>query len=247
MTSYLTDLINLRVELAEDFTVAERYVLTVGFKNYIGQFQIGARVCQAVGKTEKYFKYKEVLPRYKHKVYDRLKDESLKIAKLFKEEAYKVASDNTSMAFFNKVVGDYYRYALEGLTLLIEEKKEAAIRQKQKAQQKKTENSDDEKKEDTNEDGTKEDKAAVEDENDGYTMEELKNEFDEIKAKALKVYSYAQHKAEKNLMSAHPVRLGIALNFAVFKFEIGDEQEAVNFAKKAIDVAMKKIDSVKDE
>ena len=46
----------------------------------------------------------------------------MRIAKLFKDEVYKVAADQSSQAFVNKVVGDYYRYALEAIQLLIEEK-----------------------------------------------------------------------------------------------------------------------------
>ena len=64
-----------------------------------------------------------MLPQYKRKVYNRLKDESMRIALLFKDKAYKVASDQASMAFFNKVTADYYRYALEGQQLLLEDKK----------------------------------------------------------------------------------------------------------------------------
>ena len=47
----------------------------------------------------------------------------MRIAILFKDKAYKVASDQASMAFFNKVTADYYRYALEGQQLLLEDKK----------------------------------------------------------------------------------------------------------------------------
>ena len=50
-------------------------------------------------------------------------------------------------------------------------------------------------------------------------MEELEFELDDNKQKALKSYSFAMHKAEKNLISSHPVRLGCALNFAVFQYE----------------------------
>ena len=85
------------------------------------------------------------------------------------------------------------------------------------------------------------------DPNDGATLIELEDEFNDIKSRALKAYSFAQYKAEKNLMSAHPIRLGAALNFSVFKYEYEDEDEAIAFAKKAIEVAMKKIEAVKDD
>ena len=83
---------------------------------------------------------------------------------------------------------------------------------------------------------------------EGPTVEELYREHDEIRTKALNAYSYAASKCEKNLMSAHPVRLSCALNFAVFKYEYMDEkQEAIAYLNKAVEVALKRIDNVKDE
>ena len=51
MTRFLKDVISIHEEMAEDFSPNERYILTVAFKNYIGPFQIGARVVAAIGKT----------------------------------------------------------------------------------------------------------------------------------------------------------------------------------------------------
>lgn len=47
-------------------------------------------------------------------------------------------------------------------------------------------------------------------------VDQLQREYEELKQKALKSYSFAVHKAEKNLIASHPVRLGIILNFSVF-------------------------------
>ena len=54
---------------------------------------------------------------------------------------------------------------------------------------------------------------------EGPPLNELQEDFDDIKSRASKCYAFAQHKAEKNLMSAHPIRLGIALNFSVFRYD----------------------------
>ena len=44
MTRFLYDVVELHEEINEDFTTTERYMLTVAYKNYIGPYQIGARV-----------------------------------------------------------------------------------------------------------------------------------------------------------------------------------------------------------
>ena len=63
------------------------------------------------------------MTKYKREVADRLRDEAVSIARMWKEKAYKCASEQASMSFFNKCVGDYYRYAMEGLIMLIEDRK----------------------------------------------------------------------------------------------------------------------------
>ena len=160
----------------------------------------------------------------------------MRVAHLFKDKAYKVASDQASMSFFNKVTADYYRYALEGQQLLVEDKrameksndldlemtgsisdedsKSKTVSKKGSTMKVPTPGGKTPAKDNVNE----EDKA-----DEGPNLEELTKEYDDLKAKCLKAYSYAQHKAEKNLMSAHPVRLGVALNFSVFKYEFMDD------------------------
>ena len=93
MTMFLRQLVDYREKIAEDFTPNERYLLSVAFKNYIGRYQISARVANVISKTPKYKKYIETLPQYKRDLFKRLRDQAYDIAQLFKTKAYKVAAD----------------------------------------------------------------------------------------------------------------------------------------------------------
>merc|ERR1712153_259272 len=70
---------------------------------------------------------------------------------------------------------------------------------------------------------------------------------DAYKEAAKKAYSEAQSKAEA-LPSTNPIRLGLALNFSVFHYEICDQkQEANNLAKTAFDTAIDHLDTLGDD
>merc|ERR1711935_622710 len=69
----------------------------------------------------------------------------------------------------------------------------------------------------------------------------------DYKEAAKKAYSEAQSKAEA-LPSTNPIRLGLALNFSVFHYEICDQkQEANNLAKTAFDTAIDHLDTLGDD
>ena len=125
MVNYLTKLINFKESIAEDFTQSERVYISVGFKNYMGGFLSQSRIVNAIGKTGKYKKYLNTLPKFKRELLYRQRDHAKKIARLFRDKAYKVASDQESMAFFQKLIGDYNRYHLEALDYLIRDREEA--------------------------------------------------------------------------------------------------------------------------
>jgi len=65
---------------------------------------------------------------------------------------------------------------------------------------------------------------------------------------SLKAYEDAFEKAtadDKNLPPTHPIRLGLALNFSVFYFEIkNDQAKACELAKKAFDDAIAELDTL---
>merc|ERR1712196_138100 len=66
-------------------------------------------------------------------------------------------------------------------------------------------------------------------------------------AAAAKAYENAQEVA-KNLPSTNPIRLGLALNFSVFHYEICDQkQEASTLAKEAFDTAIDHLDTLGDD
>lgn len=70
---------------------------------------------------------------------------------------------------------------------------------------------------------------------------EVINESDEA-------YKEANQKSEDKLAPTHPIRLGLALNYSVFYYEIKqDSEKACVMAKKAFDDAIAELDSLKED
>ncbi len=67
-------------------------------------------------------------------------------------------------------------------------------------------------------------------------------------AKSLAAYTAASDVATKELPSTHPIRLGLALNWSVFYYEILNAPErACQLAKQAFDDAIADLDNVSEE
>ncbi|XP_076921966.1 14-3-3 protein 9 isoform X1 [Bidens hawaiensis] len=65
---------------------------------------------------------------------------------------------------------------------------------------------------------------------------------------SLKAYQSASTTAEADLSPTHPIRLGLALNFSVFYYEIMNSPErACHLAKQAFDEAISELDSLSEE
>jgi len=102
----------------------------------------------------------------------------------------KLAAEEESKAFFQKMIGDYYRYVAESAT-------EATL--------------------------------------------------DKVKQGALKGYEEAD-KLSKSLNACNPIRLGLALNFSVFYYEVmNDHKKACELGEAALSEALEKIDDVDEE
>ncbi len=64
----------------------------------------------------------------------------------------------------------------------------------------------------------------------------------------VQAYEGALQIAYKDLAPTHPIRLGLALNFSVFYYEIMNEPEkACTLAKKAFDDAIAELDTLGEE
>ena len=65
---------------------------------------------------------------------------------------------------------------------------------------------------------------------------------------SLKAYEAASKTADADLSPTHPIRLGLALNFSVFYYEIMNSPErACHLAKQAFDEAISELDSLSEE
>jgi len=65
---------------------------------------------------------------------------------------------------------------------------------------------------------------------------------------ARKAYSDAQAVAEKDLAVTHPIRLGLALNFSVFQYEVlSNPEEACKMARTAFEDAIAELDNVAED
>jgi 14-3-3 protein epsilon len=67
-------------------------------------------------------------------------------------------------------------------------------------------------------------------------------------AKALEAYNNASNIASSDLPPTHPIRLGLALNFSVFYYEIlNSPEKACHLAKQAFDDAIAELDTLSEE
>ncbi|KAA8526293.1 hypothetical protein F0562_008504 [Nyssa sinensis] len=74
------------------------------------------------------------------------------------------------------------------------------------------------------------------------------NERKEVADLSLKAYETATTTAEADLPPTHPIRLGLALNFSVFYYEIMNSAErACHLAKNAFDEAIAELDALNEE
>ncbi|KAK4802260.1 hypothetical protein SAY86_000463 [Trapa natans] len=74
------------------------------------------------------------------------------------------------------------------------------------------------------------------------------DERKEIADQSLKAYEAATTTASSDLAPTHPIRLGLALNFSVFYYEILNSPErACHLAKQAFDEAIAELDSLNEE
>ncbi len=65
---------------------------------------------------------------------------------------------------------------------------------------------------------------------------------------AREAYEKSLEEAETSLKSTHPIRLGLALNFSVFYYEILQQPDkACEMAKKAFDNAIQELDSLEED
>ena len=72
--------------------------------------------------------------------------------------------------------------------------------------------------------------------------------LEEVKSGALDYYNQASALANKDLGACNPIRLGLALNFSVFHFEVmSDQKKACELGETALQNALEKIDECDEE
>jgi 14-3-3 protein epsilon len=100
-------------EKGGDFSVEERNLLSVGFKNLIGGKRTAIRTISAIEQNPKYGKFAGALGDYKKKIEEELYTDCQNIINLIKNDALKSQQEAEGKSFFLKMVGDYYRYMAE--------------------------------------------------------------------------------------------------------------------------------------
>jgi len=174
----------------EDFSTEERNLLSVGFKNQIGSKRTAIRTISAIEQNPKYSQYANALQGYKKRIEKELFDQCVTIVNNVRDSCMHVASTDESKAFFQKMMGDYYRYVAENAT---------------------------------------------------------GDQLEKVKQGALENYDHAQTTCQ-SLNACNPIRLGLALNFSVFHYEVmNNHKKACELGEQALTEALEKIDDVDEE
>ena len=185
--------------LGEELTIEERNLLSVGFKNIIGQRRASWRILVSIEQKEEARHAASNsaehritdIKAYRKKVEAELNDICQDILALIEKNLIPHASTGESKVFYYKMKGDYHRYIAE---------------------------------------------IAV-----GEARQKVADSAHEA-------YKAATEIATAELAPTHPIRLGLALNFSVFFYEIlNSPDRACQLAKEAFDDAIAVLDTLGED
>jgi len=178
----------------QELSVEERNLLSVAYKNAIGNHRTAWRALTSIETKEeaKASKQLPLLREYKTKIEGELNKFCNDILDVLDKKLIPGSEANKEAnVFYLKMKGDYFRYISE------------------------------------------------------YATGELHSKASDS---ALQAYQAATDVANANLKTTHPIRLGLALNFSVFNYEVmNDPTKACQLAKTAFDEAIADIEQLDDD
>ena len=196
-TERFEDMVSYMKQVAlgdQELSVEERNLLSVAYKNAIGNHRTAWRALTSIETKEeaKASKQLPLLREYKTKIEGELNKFCNDILDVLDKKLIPGSEANKEAnVFYLKMKGDYFRYISE------------------------------------------------------YATGELHSKASDS---ALQAYQAATDVANANLKTTHPIRLGLALNFSVFNYEVmNDPTKACQLAKTAFDEAIADIEQLDDD
>ena len=181
----------------EGLQVEDRNLLSVAYKNCVGNLRTSWRIIETLEKKEESKaesaetqKHLLLIKKQKKAIEKELNEICEEIISTLDDRLIPSASDSGSQVFYLKMKGDYYRYLGEFCSA---------------------------------------------------------DQREKVAKDAFEAYSKAQEVATKEMETTDPIRLGLALNFSVFHYEIkNDPKQACQLAKTAFDDAIADIENIQD-
>ncbi|UYV62077.1 14-3-3zeta [Cordylochernes scorpioides] len=227
------------VELSNE----ERNLLSVAYKNVVGARRSSWRVISSIEqKTEGSERKQQMAKEYREKVEKELKEICYDVLSLLDKYLIPKASNAESKVFYLKMKGDYYRYLAEVAT---GDQRNGVVEESQKAYQEAF-------------DISKSKMQPTHPIRLGLALNfsvfyfEILNSPEKAcqlaKQESQKSYQEAFDISKSKMQPTHPIRLGLALNFSVFYFEILNAPDrACHLAKQAFDDAIAELDTLNED
>ncbi|KAH9530144.1 hypothetical protein DERF_003971 [Dermatophagoides farinae] len=249
-------------ETGTELSNEERNLLSVAYKNVVGARRSSWRVISSIEqKTEGAERKQQMAREYREKVEVELRDICYDVLSLLDKYLIPKASNAESKVFYLKMKGDYYRYLAEVAT---GDRRTSVVEESQKAYQEAFDISKSKMQ------PTHPIRLGLALNFSVFFYEILNSpdkacqlakqvimifEFDSanifsfhVADEAQKAYQEAFDISRSKLQPTHPIRLGLALNYSVFYYEILNAADrACHLAKQAFDDAIAELDTLNED
>ncbi|KAL6429413.1 hypothetical protein ACFW04_008228 [Cataglyphis niger] len=219
MASAMKAVTETGVELSNE----ERNLLSVAYKNVVGARRSSWRVISSIEqKTEGSERKQQMAKEYREKVEKELREICYDVLGLLDKYLIPKASNAESKVFYLKMKGDYYRYLAEVATG-------------------ETRNS------------TYRSCITYKLIHEIFLVKRIEASSRNTRSSSVvedsqKAYQEAFDIAKAKMQPTHPIRLGLALNFSVFYYEIiNSPARACHLAKQAFDDAIAELDTLNED